>query len=150
MHLVLYTKGHKCTSTGAQLIFFSNCIFRCRFNYLNLYFVFFTTIDNKFDNLHLYLKLAHGSLCGKKPKCPKKTPCTSGRPPYPFLYNHCQSRESNPVLSNEKRVHYPLHNVHMCTPFYYYMYIKSVREQHLIQLFSGGYVDRENFDYGEF
>lgn len=38
----------------------------------------------------------------------------------------------------------------MCTPFYYYMYIKSVRKQHLIQLFSGGYVDREIFDYGEF
>lgn len=70
MHLVLYTKGHKCT--GAQLIFFSNCIFRCRFNYLNLYFGFFTTIDNKFDNLHLYLKLAQGSLCGKRPKCPQK------------------------------------------------------------------------------
>lgn len=68
----------------------------------------------------------------------------------PFLYNHCQSRETNLGLSSKKRVHCPLRYVHMCTPFYHYMYIKSVRKQHLIQLFSGGYVDRQNFDYGEF
>lgn len=70
--------------------------------------------------------------------------CTSGRPPIPFFKptaNHGKRTWVSAVKS-ECIVHYA-----MCTCA---LYIKSVRKQHLIQLFSGGYVDRENFDYGEF
>lgn len=67
---------------------------------------------NKFNNIYSYLSLAQllsrgDNCCGS---ARKKPTCLSGRPPYHFTYNRCQSRDSNSGCSgvnlSECSVHY--------------------------------------------